>query len=146
MPASGNHKQAVEGVRRLIAALGGACYVMHQGFGGGRKRVGLWGSAGIPDLHCFVPVENSILGPRVCGQGYLPEEAAAMVVGGQKQLAFWVEVKVGKDRLRPAQSVFKGLAEQAGGVVIVGTAADVVAFLGLEGKRDNSSATCNAAR
>ena len=131
MPATGNHKQAVEGVRRLVQYLGGTCYVMHQGYGGTPGR-GLWGSKGIPDVRCYVPVETSPSGVRLCGQGYLPDAAAGQVAAGQEQLAFWVEVKVGRDRLRYDQRIFKALAEAANETVIVGTAADVAVWLGLE--------------
>lgn len=92
-PRSETHKAQVQIIRGLIADLGGRCYVTHQ--------VGrVYGSAGIPDLHCIFP-------------GF----------------TFWVEVKVGRDKLRPKQAEFKALSETAGVPVVVGRACDVVDWL-----------------
>jgi len=57
----------------------------------------LYGSKGLPDMYCIVA-----------------------------NRAFWIEIKVGKDKLRPAQAAFKLAAEKAGVPVVVGRAADVV--------------------
>lgn len=63
----------------------------------------LHGSAGIPDLYCMV-----------------------------KDTAFWVEVKVGRDKLSPAQAEFKARSGMAGVPVIVGHAKDVIDFLEMD--------------
>jgi hypothetical protein len=42
---------------------------------------------------------------------------------------FWVEVKVGRDRLSPSQQEFIRREEECGGVVIVGTAGDLAKAL-----------------
>jgi len=84
------HKSEILAIRRLVNLLGGTAYVLHQGPGGGARR-GLWGSAGLPDLFCT-----------------------------WRGRAFWVEVKVGSDRLRPAQEGFRERAERCGQTVLVG--------------------------
>lgn len=60
----------------------------------------LYGSAGLPDIWC--------------------------ILNGH---AFWVEVKVGKDKLKPAQKLFKADSESAGVPVVVGRACDVVDYI-----------------
>ena len=60
----------------------------------------LRGSAGIPDIYC--------------------------VVAGR---AFWVEVKVGRDKLRESQREFKLRSDIAGVPVVVGRVGDVADFL-----------------
>lgn len=95
-PHSETHKGQVQIIRRLIADLGGRCYVTHQ--------VGrVYGSKGLPDMHCIV-----------------------------RGLAFWLEVKVGRDKLSKEQAEFKALSEAAGVPVVVGRACDVVDWLETE--------------
>ena len=65
----------------------------------------LYGDAGVPDLYCMV--------------------------NGR---AFWVEVKVGKDKLSLEQAAFKILSDTCTVPVVVGRAGDVADFLGLTGK------------
>ena len=60
------------------------------------------GTAGLPDIFCTVGMR-----------------------------AFWVEVKVGKDRLRDSQREFKCLSGIAGVPVVVGRVGDVADFLEL---------------
>lgn len=92
------HKAELERIRSMLEDLGGFCYVLSQV---GRLR----GSAGIPDLHCFLNVHG-----EMC--------------------VFWCEVKATKrDHLSPAQEQFKLLSEAAGVDVVVGTADDVGAYL-----------------
>lgn len=43
--------------------------------------------------------------------------------------SFWVEVKVGKDKLSPAQRAFVAREEAAGGTVVVGGLEDVLAWI-----------------
>ncbi len=62
----------------------------------------LRGSAGIPDIYCTVGMT-----------------------------AFWVEVKVGRDKLRDSQRAFKLYSDVAGVPVVVGRVGDVADFLGL---------------
>lgn len=66
----------------------------------------LHGSAGISDI-CFV----------------------ARDAAGEWRFA-WLEVKVGRDKLSPAQVAFRAVMELAGIPVIVGTAGDAAEFLG----------------
>ena len=93
------HKAAIAAIKELVGKMGGYVYVSHQGYGHGRTGA-LWGTAGIPDLFCMVR--------------------------GQ---AFWVEVKVGRDKMRPAQAAFKELSEQHGVPVVVGDVDVVIEFL-----------------
>ena len=60
----------------------------------------LYGSAGLPDMFCIY-----------------------------KDRAFWVEVKVGRDKLSPAQVSFKAASEAAGIPVIVGRAGEVADWM-----------------
>ena len=80
----------------------------------------LRGSAGIPDMYVQFPER-----PYQC--------------------AFWVEVKVGKDKLRPAQVAFKAREEQAGGVVIVGDLAVVLEYVENRGSHKTMPAQLKAA-
>lgn len=66
------------------------------------------GDKGLPDVFCIVPV-GAMAEPR----------------------AFWVEVKVGRDKLSPEQIDFKRVSEAAGIPVVVGRVGDVADFLGL---------------
>ena len=63
---------------------------------------------------------------KVFGSAGIPDMFAVA-----KGRPFWIEVKVGKDRLRPAQAAFKAVVEAAGMTVVVGRAKDVADFLGL---------------
>lgn len=106
-----SHATELQAVRKLIGALGGACYKTGQR--AMRTETGHWyiaQSPGIPDLyvHWVAP-------------GYAPERA------------FWVEVKVGPDKLRPAQVEFKRREEAAGGVVLVGGVTEVIGYLNARG-------------
>jgi hypothetical protein len=98
-----NHKQAVEGVRKLVTLKGGKCWVLAQS---GR----LYGSAGIPDIFCTIK---------------LPKRGWADKVWR----SFWVEVKVGRDRQKPAQLEFAEASGSAGIPVIVGTSLEVERYL-----------------
>ena len=71
----------------------------------------LYGSAGIPDLIIFWPDAK-----------------------GRSHMAF-VEVKVGKDKLSPAQKAFRAHCARARKRYIVGRAGDVADALGLTGER-----------
>ena len=76
----------------------------------------LQGTAGIPD--CYVQIVRWRLH------------------NGKDQnssLRFWVEVKVGRDKLSTAQQAFKAHEEACGGIVIVGGIADVERFLRARG-------------
>ena len=64
----------------------------------------LAGSAGIPDMYCVVPVRGSLT-------------------------AFWVEVKVGRDKMRDSQVEFRVWSEDGGVPVVVGRACDVADWL-----------------
>ncbi len=99
-----SHKEEVQGIRQGLAAIGGTVWVTHQGSGPRRAggRRGLWGSSGIPDLICR-----------------------------WRDKFFFIEVKVGKDRLRPAQAEFIEAARECGVDVVVGGMTDVLAYLGL---------------
>jgi len=66
----------------------------------------LYGSAGIPDLICFAPARGV-------------------------QWVFFVEVKVGRDKLSDAQRAFREECLRARMPYVVGTAGDVADFLGL---------------
>ncbi|MCK4306442.1 MAG: VRR-NUC domain-containing protein [Candidatus Eisenbacteria sp.] len=46
----------------------------------------------------------------------------------------WVEVKVGKDKLSPAQVAFIAREHACGGAVLVGDVDTVIEFLGIEGR------------
>ena len=61
---------------------------------------------------------------RLRGSAGLPDMCA--VVRGR---AFWIEVKVGRDKLRPAQAEFKAAWDAAGVPVVVGRASDVADWL-----------------
>lgn len=65
----------------------------------------LYGSAGIPDLYCQLPREG---------------------------MSFWVEVKVGRDRLSDPQAAFARAETDSGGRVLVGGLEDVAAYLGVK--------------
>lgn len=93
------HKSEIEAIRKLIQAIGGWCYVLHQV---GRLR----GSAGIPDIYCHVTaIEHR----------------------------FWVEVKVGRDKLRDAQMEFRFFERACGGSVVVGGVEEVIQHLKAHG-------------
>ena len=94
------HTGQVEEVRRLVALKGGRCWVTSQGH---RLR----GSAGIPDLYVVAP------------HGVTHEVRAV-----------WMEVKVGKDRLRPAQEEFIRTVQKAGRLVVVGRCKDLMQAMG----------------
>ena len=61
---------------------------------------------------------------RLAGSAGIPDMCA--VVRG---LAFWIEVKIGRDKLRPAQAGFKAVWDAAGVPVVVGRACDVADWL-----------------
>ena len=94
------HKSEVAEVRKTIGKFGGYAYVLHQGYGNGRTRKGLWGSAGIPDIF--------------------------IMLWGR---AFFHEVKVGRDKLNPAQRGFKELAHSHGTDVVVGDVQDLLKYI-----------------
>ena len=96
------HKTEIAQIKKLIGHMGGHVYVTHQGYGNGRTGA-LWGTAGIPDLFCMV-----------------------------RGRAFWIEVKVGRDKLRQSQATFKELAERHGQTVVVGDIDVVIEFLNKE--------------
>ena len=79
----GAHKSEIMAIRRLVEALGGVCNVLHQS---GRVR----GSAGVPDLYVQMPgaVQWAMPATRI------------------RPFGLWIEVKVGRDRLSPAQRAF----------------------------------------
>ena len=89
------HKRQVEQIRKLVELAGGKAYTLHQS---GR----VYGSAGTPDMCIFWPAQD--------GSGW--------------RFA-WVEVKVGRDSLRPAQEEFEALCGRAGVTHIVGRVGDV---------------------
>lgn len=120
------HKQAVEGVRRLIKSLGGAAYLTHQS---GRVR----GAPGIPDVvGCFVPIH------RLPTESRMRFKIALGPIGHRRHyitdIRFAVEVKIGRDKLSHAQADYIQRAAMAEpcGIVIVGTALTVAQWLGLE--------------
>ena len=96
-----DHSTAIQSVKELATLAGGHAFTMHQ--------VGrVFGDAGIPDM-CVVLRAN----------------------GGRGPWAFaWVEIKVGRDQLRPAQIAFRAVMALAGVRVIVGTAGDVADAFG----------------
>ncbi len=86
------HKTELALIRKAIGRLGGYVYTTHQGPGPGRgRRKGLWGSKGIPDLFCMMWGRS-----------------------------FFVEVKVGRDSLRPEQREFVDVGKAHGVKVVVG--------------------------
>ena len=121
------HKSELEAVRQLVKGLGGAVYVAHQGAGprgkGGYR--GLHGSAGIPDLECFVPMDRLSARLYAPWWEHKPDPETTM-------LYFRIEVKVGKDKLSDQQAEYKRLAENAGIAVIVGGLAELASFLGVQ--------------
>ena len=97
------HATEIAAIRKLIGRLNGYAYVLHQGAGGGKAYKGLCGTPGIPDM--FV------------------------MQGGH---SFFVEVKVGKDRLRVSQQEFIERGKRHGVDVVVGDLDAVIEFLGLK--------------
>jgi len=63
---------------------------------------------------------------RVCGTAGIPD--LYIQVAGKK-LRFWMEVKVGRDKLRQGQKDFIERERRSGGIVVVGTADDLIRFL-----------------
>jgi hypothetical protein len=79
-PFRRTHKSEIEAIRIALGGAGAVVNVLHQS---GR----LHGTAGMPDLYIQVPPKRTTL----CGcDGF----------------AFWVEVKVGRDKLRREQVAF----------------------------------------
>ena len=65
---------------------------------------------------------------RIAGSAGIPD--MYVIIG---QLAFWVEVKVGRDKLRASQAHFKTWCKLAGVPVVVGRACDVADWLESKG-------------
>jgi hypothetical protein len=99
------HKSAIQAVRDLMKMIHGRSWVLHQS---GRVQ----GSPGIPDMYCIAPAAS-----------------------GKRWWAFWVEVKVARDKLSADQVAFLEENKRLGIPVIVGTAGDVADFLGYSDAR-----------
>lgn len=108
------HKSSVQAVRRYAHVLGGTANVSHQGPGPSRRNGhrGIWGSDGRPDLYVQMPDAR---------RGIL-----------KAPITYWHEVKVGDDRLRPAQRAFIERKTSAKGLpILVGGPAEMERFLGI---------------
>lgn len=113
-----DHKAAMEGVRKLVNCVGTANVLSQSGR--------LHGSAGIPDVYCQVWTERC---PAL--QSMWEQAHSAVRVLPPIMCDFWVEVKVGDDKLSPGQKEFKRRADACHRIVIVGTAVDVAKYLGM---------------
>lgn len=105
------HKAEIETIRELIEdVLHGRCNVLHQ--------VGrLCGTAGIPDLYIQMPANRAWLVRNV-----MADEISTPI-------CFWWEVKVGRDKLRPAQIAFIEAEKSCGRFAGVGGLSEVLAHL-----------------
>ncbi len=125
------HKGEIQAIRKLVHSLGGFVNVTHQ------SGI-IHGSAGVPDLYVQIPAGRA---------PFLPD-------GG----TFWFEVKVGKDKLRPAQEEFIARQGRCFGrfpvLVLVGDLDALKLFLGIDigkiadvtGDRANAWAQLNSVR
>jgi len=100
-----SHKTTIEAVCDYIRLQGGKCWKTSQ--------VGrLYGSAGIPDVIAAICIPDRLI-----------------KMNPVRWQMLFVEVKVGEDKLSPAQQGFRDIAELCGVPVIVGGLDDVLPYV-----------------
>ena len=101
-----SHQSEIRAIRNLVAYRGGFCYAHSQRAFKDKGRWHIAVTPGLPDLYIQFP---------------------------SRRLVFWMEVKTGVGRLRPAQAEFKAASDAAGVPVVVGDLEHLIAFLNSRG-------------